>query len=157
MRAGEGVMRMIRTSARAVVVVVSAAAMGVAGPGGPQARPPVPVHSTTVHPVTAPEVMRPGLVHLRNTGGDELYLFRKMRAGTPTLVKDLNASVNSESPGALARHFTIVDLLNPPSDVFVRLLHGTYYLVDADAEHYHRADIHRIVVQGARDNATTPH
>jgi hypothetical protein len=147
----------VRKSARAIAVLVSAVAMLLVGTVSAAARPPVPVHSSTYHPVSAPDVMRPGLVHLRNTGGSELYLFRKIHAGAPTLLADLNESLDSDGPGALARHFTIIDVINPRTDVYVRLLRGTYYLVDATAERYHRADIHKIVVTGARDDATAPH
>lgn len=146
-----------RRSTRAVAVVVSAGAVLLAGMASADARPPVPVRAITLHPVTAPDVMRPGLVHLRNTGGHELFLFRKIRAGAPTLLKDLNDSMNSDGPGALARHFTIVDVINARTDLYVRFLRGTYFLVDATADHYRRADIHRIVVTGRRDDASTPH
>jgi hypothetical protein len=148
---------MVRSSVRAAAVLASAVAVLATGAASAGARPAVPVHSSTLHPVSAPSVTRPGLVHLRNTGSHELYLLRKIHASSATLVKDLNASSVSGSPTRLLRQFRLVDIINGRSDVYVHLSRGTYYLADATAEHYHASDIHPITVQGSRDDARVPH
>ena len=143
---------------RATVVIATAAAVVAAGSEAAGARPPVPVHTRTVHPVTAPDVMRPGLVHLRNTGGQELLLFRKIHAGVATLVSDVNAEQNS--PGGaprLYRQFHAVAALEGHSDAYVRLRAGTYFMFSSAVERMHAADVHQITVTGARDDAKAPH
>src|SRR4051812_18474961 len=120
---------------RAAAVIATAGAVVVAGSEVAVARPPVPVHSRTVHPVTAPDVMRPGLVHLRNTGSQELMLFRKTHAGVAVLVRDVNAERRTSSGvPRLYRQFHAVTSLEAHSDAYVRLRRGTYYLFSDEVE-----------------------
>lgn len=143
---------------RAAVVMATAGTMVLTGQDVADAgRPPVPVHATTVHPVSAPDVTNPGLVHLRNTGGDALFLFRKKKDGVAELVRDLNQHDISDGLPRLYVRFEVIDFIGPHSDLFVRLRAGTYYLVDAFAERYHQADVHVTTVTGAKRNASAPH
>lgn len=143
---------------RVTAVIATAGAVVAGGSEVATARPPVPVHSRTVHPVTAPDSMRPGLVHLRNTGSQELVFFRKIHAGVAALVSDVNA--DQSSPGGapkLYRQFHAVAVLEAHSDAYVRLRPGTYYVYSGDVERLHAADVHQITVSGARDDAKAPH
>jgi hypothetical protein len=148
---------MQRRVLRAFVTVMSTASIAVgsmvSGAASASARPPVPVHATTTHPVIAPSFLQPGLVHLRNTGGDPLYVFRKKSHDVATLVRELNDEQASSDVPKLFRDFLIIDILSGHRDVYLRLRPGTYYLVDLFAEHYHAADVHSIVVQGQVSNA----
>jgi hypothetical protein len=130
----------------------------ISGTADASARPPVPVSATTRHPVTAPGVLQPGLVHLRNKGRDDLVLFRRAgKAGINTLLKALNSSDLGEAAIVRIDHrFPLLGLIAGKSDIYVRLTHGTYYLIDGDADHYHRADIHVIHVNGKRSDAKAP-
>jgi hypothetical protein len=144
------------TWARAAAVVGAVSAILLAGqPVAQAARPPVPVHASTRHPVTAPASLRPGNVHLRNTGSHPLYFFRRIDAGPRTLVKILN-SVAASDPSRLFRHFRLIDVINGSSDIYVRLTRGTYYLADATADRFQVSDIHTLTVGGARQDAKLP-
>jgi hypothetical protein len=149
---------MTRALGRTALLFGCAAGLLITGTAVAQARPAVPVHAGTLHPVTAPDVLRPGLVHLENTNSHELYVFaRRGHAGRPTLLKDLNGPPSATDPYAVFRHFTLLDVIGGNGDVYLRLKAGTYYLADAGAEHYHLSDIHVLTVTGRRDDARAPH
>jgi hypothetical protein len=142
---------------RATAVIATAGAVVAAGSEVANARPPVPVHSKTVHPVTAPDSMRPGLVHLRNTGSQELVLFRKIHLGVTTLVRDVNEEQRPTSGvPRLYRQFHAVAMIEGRSDAYVRLRRGTYYLFSGEVDRMHAADVHAITVSGGRDDARAP-
>jgi len=142
---------------RVCAVVVAAGAVVAASGEVADARPPVPVKARTVHPVTAPDVMRPGLVHLRNVGVQPLMLFRKVHAGVALLVRDVNGQNSSAGFGRLYRQFHAVAAIDAHSDAYVRLRNGTYYLFSAAVDRIHAGDVHTIAVQGTTDNAKAPH
>lgn len=142
---------------RVTAVLAAAGAVVAASSEVAAARPPVPVKARTVHPVTAPDVMQPGLVHLQNTGSQPLMLFRKKSAGVATLVRDVNAQDSSTGFERLYRQFHAVAAINAHADAFVRLHSGTYYLFSAETDRVHADDVHTITVQGATDDATAPH
>jgi hypothetical protein len=142
---------------RATAVIATAGAVVAAGTEVASARPPVPVHALTVHPVSAPDSMRAGLVHLRNTGSQPLVLFRKIHLGVAGLVRDVNHQFSSTGETRLYRQFHAVSVIGGHSDAFVRLRRGTYYLFSAEVDRLHAADVHQIAVTGAPDNAKAPH
>lgn len=142
---------------RMVAVVVAAGAVVAASGEVADARPPVPVKARTVHPVTAPDTMRPGLVRLRNVGAQPLLLFRKRHSGVPALVRDVNGQFSETGVGRLYRQFHAVAAIDPHSDAYVRLRKGTYYLFSAVVDRIHADDVHVIDVQGTVDNAKAPH
>ena len=150
--------RILRCLVAATSVVVVSAGLLTTGLADASARPAVPVRATTIHPVIAPTFLQPGLVHLKNTGSDDLVLFRRAtKAGVRTLVKAMNAhELSGPQIVRVDRKFPILDVINAKSDVYVRLTDGTYYLVDAAAERYHRSDVHVIHVEGVRADAKRP-
>ena len=141
---------------RVVAVVVAAGAVVAASGEVAYARPPVPVKTRTVHPVTAPDTMAPGLVHLRNVGTQPMMLFRKVHAGVALLVRDVNDQFTLAGHARLYRQFHAVATILEHADAYVRLRPGTYYLFAADVDRMHKDDVHVITVQGATDNARAP-
>jgi hypothetical protein len=118
------------------------------------ARPAVAIHVTSGERVAAPDSLRPGLVHLRNSGTKQIYLVRRVAAkwGVSTLVKDYNATTSS----AIERHFFSVDTLLGHRDAFVPLVRGTYFFVAADLMKIGPANVHAVVVKGTRWNSPKP-
>lgn len=120
------------------------------------ARAGVPVHAVTKHTVAVPAVMHPGRIRFHNTGARPLYVLKKRQAGVGRLVKDLNAATGSIGPGRLVRDFTLYDVIDGGSYVYLSLSRGTYYFADASLEHYSTGAVRTVSVRGTTRNASAP-
>ena len=147
-----------RTAALAGALTVSlAAGILAAGPATGRAlagRPAVRIHVDRTGAVVAPASLRPGLVHVRNAGGQQIYLVRQVdpRWGVDTFVADYNAII----PSGMGRHFRILDTLSGHRDVFVRLTPGKYLLADGGPNTITAANVRTVAVAGSRWDASRP-
>ena len=141
---------MIPTSClRAVTVVGVAAALvatGTAAAGAAPARPSVAFHTTKHHKVVGPARIQPGTVHLRNTGEHPIMVVGARGHTVTTLIADLDA----RGPSGFRKHFALRGLVSAHTDVYLRLAHGHYFLVDAAATD-HRGE------QGPHADRRRPH
>ncbi|WP_375476059.1 hypothetical protein [uncultured Jatrophihabitans sp.] len=145
----------MRNSIKLVSVAAVCAAVlsstAVAADAATGARPTVRVHGTSKHRVVAPASLAPGFVHLKNTGSEVVGIFRaRGHAGQAALRKDLNGGSDR-----LLKQFKLQVVLGH-ADTFVRLRRGTYFLADAEREHYSAKDLTRVHVAGATRNAKLP-
>jgi len=117
-------------------------------------RPVVRIHVSSTKHVIAPDSLRPGLVHVKNTGSKQIYLVRRIKAkwGVSTFVTDYNAP----TPTGLARHFSTLDNLLGHRDVFVPLTRGTYFFVDGAPRKINAGNVKTVVVKGTTWNAPRP-
>jgi hypothetical protein len=117
-------------------------------------RPTVRIHVTSTKHVAAPDVLHPGLVHVRNTGTKPIYVIRRVKPswGVSTLVTDYNADTST----GLTRHFRTIDNLMGHRDIYATLSRGTYYLVDGALEQIKSGSVHTLVIKGTTRNATKP-
>ncbi len=117
-------------------------------------RPTVHIHVTSTKQVVAPDTLRPGLVHVRNMGVEQIYLVRRVKAkwGVTTFVKDYNAV----TPTGLARHFHTLDSLFGHRGVFITLHPGIYFFADGAPAKITAASVHVVRVKGTVRNAAQP-
>jgi hypothetical protein len=150
-------MSTLRTKIVAVTAVAAAIVAGTettASAAGSRAG--VPIHAVTTHTVSVPATMQPGRVRFHNTAAVPLFVFKKKHYGVTQLAKDLNKSANSPTPGRLIQDFSIVDLIDGHTYVYLPLTRGTYYFLDASLDHYKTSDVRTVTVSGKTRNAAAP-
>jgi hypothetical protein len=139
------------TAAALVGVTLAAPAAGAATHG----RGVTKVHASAKHTVTVPKTLRPGVVHLRNTGSRALFVFGRKKEGTTALAKYLNSQSEKTAKKAFTR-FDFVEIVKPHTDDYVGLKRGTYYLADASVDRVKASRIRSVTVSGKVSNAKRP-
>jgi hypothetical protein len=111
------------------------------------------IHTVNRHVVAAP-VIRPGRVHVRNTGGHPIMLLSpRHSAGVAALVRDLKG----DTPAQLLRDFGVRDMISAHRDVYLKLRRGTLYLLDETVTDYTAAKVTITRVAGTYVNAAVLH
>jgi len=143
-----------RTAVLIGAVALSLVAAATPASAARAVRPAVRIHVSSTKHVIAPDSLRPGLVHVKNTGSKQIYLVRRVKAkwGVSTFVADYNAP----TPTGLARHFSTLDNLLAHRDVFVPLTRGTYFFVDGAPSRINAANVKTVVVKGTIWNSPKP-
>ena len=144
------------------VAVLAAAALVVAGTAATanaaerRGRATVKIGVTSKHHVTGPTSLRPGLLHLVNTGSRELILVRKKHKGSAGFVTDYNNANDTAGSIKFYQDFDVVDLIAARADEYVRLAKGTYFLADSSTSTVTPAQVRTVTVSGTTTNATAP-
>lgn len=105
------------------------------------------------HHMLAPNVVRPGIAHLR-TDGYTAALVVEAKHGTGS-AKQAAAGLRSSQPNKLLDHYRFVAFVLPGQGVYTRLTRGTYYVASGDNKPT-ASSLTRMTVTGSRVDARLP-
>ncbi len=140
---------------RAVTVVGVAAALvatGTAAADAAPARPSVAFHTTKHHQVVGPARSSRALSICATPASTRSWSSAHGATAVTTLIADLDA----RGPSGFRKHFTLRGLVSAHTDVYLRLAHGRYFLVDAAAPTIVASKVRTLTVAGRTRNAVLP-
>lgn len=141
-------------SSVAVAAALVASSAVPADAAVPLGRSALRVYSTGSHGAVVPASIRPGMIHIRNIGRDDLLILRAThRRSTRHLAAE---DLRSGSLHRLESNFRLLGIAVPGHDAYQQMTSGTFLFVDVDARHLEASKIGRMRVEGSRVDAAVP-